>query len=625
MASSSVVPKPSTRPKGAYKNPLDVHSRVTDCAPFKKSEKYTHMLRGLFVFISNKVDASSLSVPGTYSVIQPSYVAYPQNVSAYDFSGSDYSKDQPYDVCGTNPVIEKYFSKYGRGDLISYETINEVFENPEQLADLRTTVDKILKDLRDPLEQMPAQVKEMVQGGVGSSVKIYASSWIGYFNGGTGYKLSTFLSQNENSLLFPAEFFSKYTDFLLKHITKEIAGYGDQYGIPDELFERLGLLNEFDRVATVCGEHDWEVPIDRVLSVINKSILDSYGHLSTMLRGIKYIPSYYDYKNEMWTNRAKAYKYFIAKTKVSIYKIMGEISDIQNEASPESPRGIIQSDSIYDVTSPSNKAGQSEDIDMDHLKGVIKKLNDANFNSSNRDERMKKIENIDEITHLGDGYYTFKYSVDSKTYFLKLVSFGEHSSNNNDILFETLDSPYIAKTYRILYNHVAFENVQAHDRFWVVSEFLDIPLKSLDGRDMGIVRQLASDVLNGLDYLQVQGVVHGDLFVRNVQAKQAQINGQGGYRFKIIDFGLSYSLSEAKSLADTPDTQHCVDLASGTRTDLVMFKEMIQSFARAPESKKVVFDDFVSKCEKESGEKKPNMKRLLQHPFITGKPFGRSS
>lgn len=550
-------------------------------------------------------------------------------------------------------MVEKYFSKYGRGDLVSYETMNEVFESPEQLADLRTTVDKLLKDLRGPLEQVPEEVKGMAQGGIGSSAKRYASGLIGYLRRSTGHKFSTFLSQNKGSLLFPAEFFSKYTDFLLKHITKEIAGYGEQYGIPDELFERLGLLNEFDKVATVCGEHDWNVPIDRILSVINKGILDSYGHLSTMLMEVQDIKPN-ECKDDTWVVRTKSYKYFVAKTKVSVYRIMDEISDIQNEGTPEGAQGNIQSDSIYDVTSPSNKAGQSEEIDLDRLKNAIRKINNSRYNDSEDKHTIGK-----GIIPLGAPadpkisreYHTFMYVVGSKKYFLKSVNIDLRGLNSNDVLFETLDSPYIAKTYRVLYNHVVLkdnhehgrsrarsglldtplevmgllENDQVHDQFWVVSEYLDVHFYEVYHSGMNTVRQLASDVLNGLDYLQAQGVVHGDLHPKNIQGTEVQVNGQTEHRFKIIDFGLSYSLTGAGSIADTPGREDCGDLASRAGTDLSRFMGHLQFFigetVGATEDERLLLRDFISECRRESGEKKPNMKKLLKHPFITGKPL----
>lgn len=276
----------------------------------------------------------------------------------------------------------------------------------------------------------------------------------------------------------------------------------------------------------------------------------------------------------------------------------------------------IQSDDVYDITSPSNYYSRLGNIDIDHLKNTNKKINNVTFNSNNFSVPVEEYMSIgDEATPLGTDY-TFKYAVGSKKYFLKSVGFGPYRMNNNDILFETLDSPYIAKVYRVLYDHVVLKDGQSLDKFWVLTEFLDISIESLGGEDMDIIRQIMRDTLNGLIYLQSQGIQHDDMHLENVQGRRINVGGKTEYRFKIIDFCFSYSHTGANSLKATQNMkEYCSDLPP--MSDLYSFTRELRIFATPSQSEKPAFDEFMYECEKEASQKKPDMKRLLKHPFMT--------
>lgn len=506
------------------------------------------------------------------------------DMSVYDFFRHRYYKYKSYDPHRTNPVIEKYFSKYKRGDLITRATMGEILNDSKKLADLRATVDRIRKDLQGPLEKVTEEVNKVARSGIRSNLMRYPSA-------GTESRFSKFLNHNANNLSRSAEFFRKYTEFfLIEYIKKEIREYGEEYDIPDGLFERLALLSEFDGIFTICEECGWDVTVSEVLSVINGSILDAYGHLSRMLWGVQPSPTYRESTREIWTKREHAYKYFTARTTASIQKITDRIRGIKNKVPPSGPRGIIRSDGIYDVTSPGNQAGLSEKIDLNRLKDVIKRLNNIEFNK-NEDERR-----VDEITPL-EKSQTFKYSVGSKQYFLKsFCSVYGNYCNSNDILFERLNSRYIVETYRILYNHVVLENNEEVERFWILSGFLPISAKSIDWKDMNVVRKLASDVLNGLDYLRSERIIHDDLHFGNIQGERVEVNGKTEYRFKIIDFGWSYPRA-FNSGTDNPD--------------LLRVFGLMRSSAKPAENEKPVFDDFISECMRGA-----DIKGLLLHRFI---------
>lgn len=70
------------------------------------------------------------------------YTTHYHNMSAYDFSMHE-DKQVPY---VNNPAIEQYFSRYGREDFIGYLAMKEIFDSPEQLADLQATVSQVHDD-----------------------------------------------------------------------------------------------------------------------------------------------------------------------------------------------------------------------------------------------------------------------------------------------------------------------------------------------------------------------------------------------------------------------------------------------------------------------------------------------
>lgn len=532
------------------------------------------------------------------------YTTHYQNVSAFDFSMHGCEQQTPY---VDNPVIEKYFSRYDVGDFMSYSTMKDILDNPVMLAGLESTVGRIHTSLKRMLEGMPERVSERMQGSIVSRIK---EAFRGVFGDSTEGRFDKLVVENVDS---PREFFRRYTEFMIRYITEKIQGYGEVHGIPDELFERLALLSEFKTMSSICGEYMWDFTVEQIMSELNSVVLKSYRNFERMLERIETLSqniSHHKYQRFM-----EIHSSFLIQATVSLQDISDSIRRIKGDHPMETPHGKIMSDRIYDITYQLSKKKSAENIDMGSLENVIRDINDIHRNEDGT------LDAVNGITPLGRSH-TFKYSVNGKDYFLKHldtnIEFSRYG-NTNDILFGELDSPYILKTHKILYNRLDLVNGDYHDQYWILTEFLDTPPSSIDWKDMDIVRGFASDILNGLDYLQSNGIMHRDLFESNICGKKIQRNGKTSYEFKVVDLGIAFRFSDKYSLADLENDHWQIN----TGEDLYNLSGIIKRYAIPGEDEKPRFDDFVSKMREEvwmSSRHLPNIKKLLKHPFITGSP-----
>lgn len=197
---------------------------------------------------------------------------------------------------------------------------------------------------------------------------------------------------------------------------------------------------------------------------------------------------------------------------------------------------------------------------------------------------------------------------------------------------------------------------------WVFMEHMDVKvsLESVKGSEEKI-REIARDMLLGLDYLHRKGIAHLDLKISNVMGKMVG----GRVIYKLIDLGFARKLKEgdesaeivipSKSFGTYPYKPPEISQQNihGIKGDIwcfgatVWFLSMRQmpfyfddgkkdavSYKRFTHGKMRLFfrrgtssalKDFVTKCMSLDRFVRPSASELLKHPFITGSSAGNAT
>lgn len=249
------------------------------------------------------------------------------------------------------------------------------------------------------------------------------------------------------------------------------------------------------------------------------------------------------------------------------------------------------------------------DEDLDNLKKatyLIDIIKDSFLNTLYKN--IRKIISFFNINILDLEPRVYKFNINSKYYILKRIS-KNNDFNSNDLIAEQFDSPNIVRILASFSRNLGKNN----SYIWFISEYLNVPVDGeyITNGNIKKIQKIAIDLLNGLDALHKQNVIHGDLFERNICGKPEK---DGSVTFKLIDFGLAKKYDDEEKFSKE------------ARKDFYCFGVLIydiannmKDFEHISRLEKTEFLDF---CLFASGHYSENIPKSVQdlfdHPFISG-------
>lgn len=258
----------------------------------------------------------------------------------------------------------------------------------------------------------------------------------------------------------------------------------------------------------------------------------------------------------------------------------------------------------------------------------------------------------------------FLYTKNSKPVVIKRVIFREDSPSQEDLISRIIRHKNIMKTYTTFRSRFVNKRRQKQVIIWMISEYLPHRLSQRHvNRNENIIRNIAKDVLSGLNYLHRMNIAHLDVKIENIMGKEVN----GVMRYKLIDLGYGRLLdndfggkenSEAyipsKSYGTFPykppevvrenlhglkSDIYCLGAVAwflslgktpfyvdGER-DLSTFRRFLAGGIKNKfkEDTSTELQDFVKRCMHPESRKRPSAYQLLKHPFINNDIYSYES
>lgn len=398
---------------------------------------------------------------------------------------------------------------------------------------------------------------------------------------------------------------------MLGYFSNILSSYKQQYGIPENLYSRLSVFNELDTFFKVFAEYNWELPIKETFWEINRTILRSYKALDIFIDEIKLIGiddqfSVDDYNVILH----KAHIKLFVTIKASITKFKNNMNQLKIKNYSE----ILKNETdefielIYERKEVNMPLLYSNSFN-EKLFNLIKKLNEilkvANEFSALIIE-LKKLNNVKLLQHKMHGVVLL-IEIDGEKFALKKNKFSPYGTVGNDIVFSSLDSPYICTIYKIFQQKIKISNEEYETSYWSLMEYLDVNIAVFFNKvDENTIENMFRDLLNCVLYLHKNNIAYNGMFSGNIHGKTTE---DGKIRYKLIDFDFAQILDGCNKEYILKSFQKDINYIYRS---LCMFKDSNITYSS-------IFDDFFATLkEMSSNDDDPTDKinKLLRLQFF---------